>query len=256
MGILNITPDSFYDGGKYKSDADFLKQTEKMLFEGATFIDVGAASSKPNVTVISEDEELHRIVPVIDLIIKNFPSTNISIDTYRSKIAQICVENGAAIINDISAGNFDNKMMETVAKFRVPYIMMHMKGTPQTMQGLANYENIFKEMLFYFSEKLADARALGIEDIIIDPGFGFAKTIAHNFEILKNLELFQHLDVPILIGVSRKSMIHKTLNTNSESALNGTTVLNTFAVSKGANILRVHDVREAMECVKLMEHLQ
>ena len=256
MGILNITPDSFYDGGKYKSDAEFLKQTEKMLLEGAAFIDVGAASSKPNATEISEDDELHRIVPIVDLILKNFPETYISIDTYRSKIAQTCVENGASVINDISAGTLDAQMMQTAAKLQVPYIMMHMKGTPQTMQSLANYENIIKEMLFYFSEKLASARALGIVDIIVDPGFGFAKTISQNFEILKKLELFQHLEVPILIGVSRKSMIYKTLNTTVEDALNGTTVLNTFAVTKGANILRVHDVKAAMECVQLMNHMQ
>ena len=256
MGILNITPDSFYDGGKFKSDADFLNQTEKMLKEGAIFIDVGGASSKPNVTQISENDELQRVVPIVNLILKNFPETIISIDTFSSKVAETCIKNGASIINDISSGNLDENMMQTVANLRVPYIMMHMKGTPQTMQSHANYDNLIKEMLFYFSEKLSQARALGIADLIIDPGFGFAKTIAQNFEILKNLELFQHLEVPMLVGVSRKSMIHKTLKSNSENALNGTTVLNTFAITKGANILRVHDVKEAMECIELMKQLQ
>ena len=256
MGILNITPDSFYDGGKFKSDIDFLRQTEKMLIEGATFIDVGAASSKPSAKIISEEEELQRIIPIVDVILKNFPETLISIDTYRSKIAENCIANGAVMINDISAGSLDEKMMQTVAKLRVPYIMMHMKGTPQTMQSFANYNNIVKEMLFYFSEKLAIARSFGIVDLIVDPGFGFAKTTNHNFEILRNLELFKLLEVPFLVGVSRKSMIYKTLETTAEHALNGTSVLNTIALTKDANILRVHDVKEAVECVKLLENLK
>jgi dihydropteroate synthase len=256
MGILNCTPNSFYDGGKFKTDADFLSQTEKMLSEGATFIDIGAYSSKPNAEFVSEDEETNRIIPVINSILKQFPETIISVDTFRSHVAKIAIQNGAAIINDISAGNLDDKMMETIAEFNVPYIMMHMRGNPQTMQSLTNYENIVKEMLFYFSEKIAKARSLGINDLIIDPGFGFAKTLDQNFEVLKNLELFQMLDLPILAGVSRKSMIYKTLETTSENALNGTTSLNTIALTKGAKILRVHDVLEAVQCVKLFEKLK
>ena len=256
MGILNCTPNSFYDGGKFKSDSEFLSQTEKMLHEGATFIDVGAYSSKPNAEFVSLEEEISRIVPVINSILKKFPETIISIDTFRSQVAKICIENGVVIINDISAGNLDIKMMETVAEFNVPYIMMHMRGNPQTMQSLTNYENIVKEMLFYFSEKVAHARSIGINDLIVDPGFGFAKTLDQNFEVLQKLELFQMLDLPILAGVSRKSMIYKTLETTSEKALNGTTVLNTIALTKGAKILRVHDVKEAVESVTLFEKLK
>lgn len=256
MGILNCTPNSFYDGGKFKTDVDFLSQTEKMLLEGATFIDVGAYSSKPNAEFVSEEEEIARIVPVINSILKQFPETIISVDTFRSQVAKISIENGAAIINDISAGNLDDQMMQIVAELNVPYIMMHLRGTPQTMQSLTNYENIIKEMLFYFSEKIAKARSLGINDLIIDPGFGFAKTLNQNFEILQKLELFQLLDLPILTGVSRKSMIYKTLNSNTESALNGTTTLNTICLMKGSKILRVHDVKEAVECVKLLEKIK
>ena len=256
MGILNCTPNSFYDGGKFKSDSEFLSQTEKMLHEGATFIDVGAYSSKPNAEFVSQEEEISRIVPVINSILKKFPETIISIDTFRSQVAKICIENGVAIINDISAGNLDVKMMETVAQLRVPYIMMHMRGNPQTMQSLTNYENIVKEMLLYFSEKIAKARSIGINDLIVDTGFGFAKTLDQNFEVLQKLELFQMLDLPILAGVSRKSMIYKTLDTTSENALNGTTVLNTIALTKGAKILRVHDVKEAVESVTLFEKLK
>jgi dihydropteroate synthase len=255
MGILNCTPNSFYDGGKFKTDADFLSQTEKMLSEGATFIDIGAYSSKPNAEFVSEEEEINRIIPVINSILKQFPETIISVDTFRSKVAKIAIQNGAAIINDISAGNLDEKMMETIGELKVPYIMMHMRGNPQTMQLQTNYENIIKEMLFYFSKKIAKARSLGINDLIIDPGFGFAKTLNQNFEVLQKLELFQMLDLPILAGVSRKSMIYKTLDTTSDNALNGTSILNTIALTKGAKILRVHDVKEAVECVKLFEKL-
>lgn len=256
MGILNCTPNSFYDGGKFKTDIDFLSQTEKMLLDGATFIDVGAYSSKPNAEFVSEEEEIARIVPIINSILKQFPETIISVDTFRSQVAKISIENGAAIINDISAGNLDDQMMQIVAELNVPYIMMHLRGTPQTMQSLTNYENIIKEMLFYFSEKIAKARSLGINDLIIDPGFGFAKTLNQNFEILQKLELFQLLDLPILTGVSRKSMIYKTLNSNAESALNGTTTLNTICLMKGSKILRVHDVKEAVECVMLLEKIK
>lgn len=255
MGILNITPNSFYDGGKFTAENQILVQVEKMILEGATFIDIGAYSSKPNAEFVSETEEISRITPVLELILNKFPETIISIDTFRSEVAKICIENGAAIINDISAGNLDEKMWEIIAKFNVPYIMMHMKGNPKTMQSLTNYENIVKEILIYFSEKVAKARSLGINDLIIDPGFGFAKTLDQNFEVLQKLELFQMLDLPILAGISRKSMIYKTLETNAENALNGTTVLNTIALTKGAKILRVHDVKEAMECVDLYQKL-
>ena len=253
MGILNVTPNSFYDGGKFTLSENGLSQVGKMLEEGATFIDIGAYSSKPNAEFVSEEEELSRILPVVQSVLKQFPDALLSIDTFRSEIAAVCIENGAAIINDISAGNLDEKMMEVVAKYNVPYIMMHLRGTPQTMQSQTNYENIIKEMLFYFSEKVNKARSLGINDLIIDPGFGFAKTLEQNYEVLQNLELFKMLDLPLLAGISRKSMVYKPIGVTANEALNGTTVLNTIALSKGANILRVHDVKEAVECVKLFE---
>jgi dihydropteroate synthase len=253
MGILNVTPNSFYDGGKFTLSENGLLQVGKMLEEGATFIDIGAYSSKPNSEFVSEEEELSRILPVVQSVLKQFPDALLSIDTFRSEIAAVCIENGAAIINDISAGNLDEKMMDVVAKYKVSYIMMHMRGTPQTMQSHTNYENIVKEILFYFSEKVSKARSLGINDLIIDPGFGFAKTLEQNYEVLQNLELFQMLDLPILAGISRKSMVYKPIGVTANEALNGTTVLNTIALSKGANILRVHDVKEALECAKLFE---
>jgi dihydropteroate synthase len=255
MGILNITPNSFYDGGKYSDENSILLQVEKMLSDGATFIDIGAYSSKPNTDFVSEEEETTRLVPIVKLVLKHFPETLISIDTFRANVAKAGIENGACIINDIAAGNLDEKMMQTVVQLQVPYIMMHMKGNPKTMQSLAKYENITKEMLFYFSEKIAKARAMGINDLIVDPGFGFAKTLEQNFEVLNNLELFQMLELPMLVGVSRKSMIYKVLETEADFALNGTTVLNTIALQKGANILRVHDVKEAVEAVKLVSQL-
>lgn len=255
MGILNVTPNSFFDGGKYSDAEAILFQVEKMLQEGATFIDVGGYSSKPNAEFVSEQEELNRILPIVQLILNRFPETLLSIDTFRSSVAKACLENGAAMINDISAGKLDDKMLETIANFQVPYCMMHLRGTPETMQTLTNYDAIVKEMLFYFSERLAAARALGINDLILDPGFGFAKTTEQNFEVLQKLELFKTFELPILVGFSRKSMIYKTLNSNALEALNGTTVLNTLALSKGAKILRVHDVKEAVECVKLFEKM-
>ncbi|PZX94973.1 dihydropteroate synthase [Flavobacterium aquariorum] len=255
MGILNITPNSFFDGGKYKNESELLVRVEKMLNEGADFIDVGAYSSKPNAEFVSEEEEILRIIPVVNLLQKHFPEIILSIDTFRAGVAKTCIENGAAIINDISAGKLDDKMLETIAKFQVPYIMMHMKGTPKTMQELTQYEDIIKEMLFYFSERIAVARSLGINDLIVDPGFGFAKTLEQNYAVMQKMELFQMLELPLLIGVSRKSMIYKTLETNAEMALNGTTVLNTIALTKGAKILRVHDVKEAVECVRLLNRL-
>ena len=256
MGILNCTPDSFFDGGKYKSESDILHQVEKMLDEGATFIDIGAYSSKPGADFVSEDEELQRLLPIIDLVLKHFPETLLSVDTFRSNVAQNAIENGAAIVNDISAGMLDENMLETVAKLQVPYVMMHMKGNPQTMQSLANYEDVVKEMMFYFSERINKVRSFGLNDIIIDPGFGFAKTVEQNYEILQKLDYFNILELPLLVGVSRKSMIYKTLENSPKEALNGTTVLNTVALQKGANILRVHDVKEAIECVALVEKLK
>lgn len=255
MGILNVTPNSFFDGGKYKNESEMLSKVGKMLSEGATFIDVGAYSSKPSAEFVSEEEELQRIVPIINLILEYYPETLISIDTFRSDVAKVCIENGAAIINDISAGNLDDNMLETIAKYNVPYIMMHMRGTPQTMQAMTSYENIVKEILFYFSERIAQARSHGINDLIVDPGFGFAKTLEQNYEVLQKMELFEILELPLLAGVSRKSMIYKTLHSTAEEALNGTTVLNTIALTKGAKILRVHDVKEAMECITLFNKI-
>lgn len=255
MGILNVTPNSFYDGGKYNDESQILKHAEKLLSEGADFIDIGAYSSKPNAEFVSEEQEIERILPIVNLVLKEFPKAIISIDTFRAKVAQVCIESGAAIINDISAGKLDEKMLETVAKFNVPYVMMHMKGNPNTMQSLTQYENIVKEMLFYFSERIAAARQFGINDIIIDPGFGFAKTLEQNYEVLQKSDYFKILELPMIIGISRKSMIYKTLATTPENALNGTTFLNAIALSKGANILRVHDVKEAVECVKLFQNL-
>lgn len=256
MGVLNITPDSFYDGGKYKDEVSILKQVEKLLDAGATFVDVGAYSSKPGATNISEEEELKRILPVVNLLITNFPDIYLSIDTFRSIVARRCLENGAAMINDISAGNMDDKMMQTISEFKVPYVMMHMKGNPQNMSQQTNYSNLLEEILYYFSEKVAAAKSYGINDIILDPGFGFAKNTFQNFSLLQHLNLFKTFELPILVGLSRKSMIYKTLGTNPDQALNGTTALNTYALTKGANILRVHDVKEAVECIELLEALK
>lgn len=256
MGILNLTPDSFYDGGKYKNESDILSQVYIMLKSGATFVDIGAYSSRPNATHIEEAEELKRLLPIISLIIKEFPEILISIDTFRSQVAKHGIEAGAALINDISAGKLDENMLPTIATLKVPYIMMHMKGTPQTMQQQTDYKNLMKDILFYFSERIAKAHALGIIDVIIDPGFGFAKTTEQNFELLKHLELLKTLDKAILTGLSRKSMIYKTLKNAPKDALNGTTILNTVALQKGASILRVHDVKEAMECVTLLNQLK
>ncbi|SFZ92401.1 dihydropteroate synthase [Flaviramulus basaltis] len=255
MGILNITPDSFYDGGTHKNEKDILIHVEQMLNEGATFIDVGAYSSRPNADYVSEEEELKRIIPIVNLILTEFPEALISIDTFRSKVAKQSIEAGAALINDISAGKLDDNMLQTIANLHVPYIMMHMRGNPKTMQKQTNYDNLVKDILFYFSERIAAAKALGIIDIIIDPGFGFAKTVEQNFELLNKLELFKIIEKPLLVGVSRKSMIYKILETSAKEALNGTSVLNTVALQKGAGILRVHDVKEAMECIKLVESL-
>jgi dihydropteroate synthase len=255
MGILNVTPNSFYDGGQFNSETSILNQVEKMIDEGAIFIDLGGYSSKPNATWVSQEEEIARLLPVVELILKHFPDTLLSIDTFRSEVARISLENGAAIINDISAGALDEKMFEIITHYQVPYVMMHMKGTPKTMTSLTQYDNIVKEILFYFSEKIAKARSYGINDLILDPGFGFAKTLEQNYEVLQKLELFQNIELPIVVGISRKSMVHKVLNSSPDDALNGTTVLNTIALTKGASILRVHDVKEAVESIKLFKHL-
>lgn len=255
MGILNVTPNSFYDGNRYNSEKLILDHVEKMLSEGATFIDLGAYSSKPNAELVSEEEEMARLKPVLQSVLKHFPDTIISIDTFRSNVAKSSLDSGAAMINDISAGTLDENMFGVVAHFHAAYIMMHMRGTPQTMTGLTHYDDIVNEILYYFSEKIAKARSVGINDLIIDPGFGFAKTLDQNYEVLQKLELFQNLDYPILVGISRKSMVYKVLESSADAALNGTTVLNTIALSKGANILRVHDVKEAVESVKLFEKM-
>lgn len=255
MGILNITPDSFYDGGKHKDHASILNLVKEMLDDGATFIDVGAYSSRPNADHVSKNEELHRILPIVKLLVEKFPDIILSIDTYRGEVAKQCIKAGASIINDISGGHLDDTMLPIIAQLQVPYIMMHMRGTPQTMQQLTNYDTITKDILLYFSKQLKKTQELGITDVIIDPGFGFAKTTEQNFELLNKLEVLQITNKPILAGISRKSMIYKTLNTSAKEALNGTTALHMIALQKDAKILRVHDVKEAVECVKLHEAL-
>lgn len=256
MGILNVTPNSFYDGGKHNEINSIMHQVDKMLLEGADFIDIGAYSSKPSAEFVSEEEEIKRLVPIIKELVDHFPSIVLSVDTFRANVAKVAVEHGAGIINDISAGLLDEKMLETVADLKVPYIMMHMRGNPQTMQSLTNYEDIVKEMIFYFSERIQKARSFGISDIVIDPGFGFAKTLEQNYEVLHKMELFSMLELPLLAGISRKSMIYKVLENSPQEALNGTSVLNTIALQKGAKILRVHDVKEAVECIKLVSKLK
>ena len=256
MGILNVTPDSFYDGGSYKDERDILNQAKQMLAEGAAFIDIGGYSSRPGAEFVSEDEELNRVIPVIKLILQHFPECLISIDTFRSRVAQKAIEAGAAIVNDISAGKLDDAMITTVGKLSVPYIMMHMRGTPKTMQQQTNYDDLIKDVLSYFAERIALAHKAQIKDIIIDPGFGFAKTLEQNYKMLNHFKLFKIADKPILAGVSRKSMIFKTLKTASADALNGTTALHMVALENGASLLRVHDVKEAMECITLFNKLK
>lgn len=255
MGILNITPDSFYDGGQFKDSKSILVQTEKLISEGATFVDVGAYSSRPGADFVSENEELHRTIPVVELILKHFPKTLISIDSFRANVIRESVNAGAVISNDISAGHLDDQMMKTIGELGIPYIMMHMRGTPQTMQNLTHYDHLITEIFSYFSERVQLAKQHEIMDVVIDPGFGFAKTLSQNYELLGKLEFFQNLNCPILCGVSRKSMIYKTLNCLPKEALNGTTALNMVALMNGTNILRVHDVKEALECVKLFNQL-
>lgn len=255
MGILNVTPDSFYDGGHYKDETAILNQVGKMLNEGATFIDIGGYSSRPGADDVNVSEELQRVIPMVELILKTFPDAILSIDTFRSTVAKACIDAGAALVNDISAGHLDDDMIPTIGKLGVPYIMMHMKGNPKTMQQQTHYDDLVKDMLSYFSERIALAHKAKINDIIIDPGFGFAKTLKQNYELLHKMELLQIAHKPILVGISRKSMVYKPLKTDSESALNGTTALHMVALQKGAKILRVHDVKEAMECVTLFSKL-
>ncbi|MGB2086545.1 MAG: dihydropteroate synthase [Flavobacteriaceae bacterium] len=256
MGILNLTPDSFFDGGKYTQRDVALKQCEKLLLEGADFIDLGAYSSKPGAAKIDDSEEYRRLIPVLEALIKRFPEALFSIDTFRSSIAQAALDRGAAMVNDISAGRFDPDMLTVVGRYDVPYVAMHMQGQPQTMQNQPHYDDLISEIWRFFSEKIRACHAAGINDVLLDPGFGFGKTIAHNYTLLNKLERFKEFETPILVGVSRKSMIHKLLEIKPEEALNGTSVLHTIALQKGAHILRVHDVKEAKECVALVQHLQ
>ena len=253
MGIINATPDSFYEHHLQKGLTETIDFAEKMIKEGASILDVGGQSTRPGSIRISAAEEIDRTIPVIENLIKKYPELILSIDTYHHKVAEAAVNAGAVIVNDVSAGNMDKLMLETVAKLQVPYICMHMKGTPENRQSLANYDDVVTEVLDYFIKKISDCEKAGIKDILIDPGFGFAKNAVHNFTLLKNLSAFKMLDKPILVGLSRKATIYKTLGITSGEALNGTTVLNTLSLLNGAAILRVHDVKEAQEAVILME---
>lgn len=252
MGILNITPDSFYDGGKFTSDKEILKQVELMLDQGATFIDIGAYSSRPNAKHISLDEELKRLMPVIQTVLVHFPEALLSIDTFRSAVARESVEAGACMINDISAGSMDKNMFATIAGLQVPYIIMHMVGTPQNMQHHTSYKDLVQDIIYYFSEKIFELRKLGVNDLILDPGFGFSKTLDQNYDLLNKLDCLAFLDLPILTGMSRKSMLYNLLQIEPDEALNATSVVNTIALQKGSNIIRVHDVREAIEAIKIV----
>jgi len=256
MGVLNLTPDSFFDGGKYSGKDQALLQVEKMLKEGAALIDIGGMSSRPGAAIITIEEELRRVLPVIESVHQKFPQAILSIDTVYAKTAQKAVEIGASIINDISAGRVDKAMYETVASLKVPYILMHMQGDPKTMQVQPEYEEVKTEVLDFMIQEVGKLKALGVKDIIIDLGFGFGKRLEDNYALLKNMHVFQVLGIPVLVGISRKSMIYKYLKTSPEKALNGTTVLHMIALQQGASILRVHDVKEAVEVVKLWEMLE
>lgn len=256
LGVLNLTPDSFYDGGVYLNKDAALIHCEKMIREGADFIDIGAYSSRPGAQEISETEELNRLLPILEKLKIHFPKTLFSIDTFRAKVAQEALDRGASMINDISAGNLDSKMIPTVACYGVPFIAMHMQGKPSNMQENPTYGDLFSELMHFFSNKIDECHAAGINDVILDPGFGFGKTLSDNYHILERLERFQQFNVPLLAGVSRKSMIYKALEVSAEEALNGTTVLNTVALMKKAQFLRVHDVKEAKECISLLQQLQ
>jgi len=253
MGILNVTPDSFFDGGQNMNDEDIVRKVNSMEFYGAQIIDIGGYSTRPGATEISEEEELQRVLPIVQLIRSNFSDLLISIDTFRSNVAKQCVNAGANIVNDISGGSLDPNMFDIIAQLKTPYVLMHIKGDPSNMQDNPTYSNITQEVHQYFTEKINELNRKGIFNIILDPGFGFGKTVEHNFELLKNLNQFNSFKLPVLVGLSRKSMITKVLNTTPEEALNGTTVLNTLALTHGAKILRVHDVQEANDCIQLVE---
>lgn len=253
MGILNLTPDSFYDGGKFSNENEVLKHVEKMLNEGADIIDCGGMSSRPGSELISEEEELTRVLPLLEAVIKNFPEAIISVDTIRATVAEESLQRGAHIINDITAGRFDKRMLPVVAKHKAPFVLMHMKGMPADMQQNPVYENVLTKVLHFFAERIDDCKQAGMHDMILDVGFGFGKTIEHNYTLLRNLKFFETLNRPMLAGVSRKGMITKLLNIKPEETLNGTTVVNTIALLNGANILRVHDVREAKEAVRIFQ---
>ena len=255
MSILNTTPDSFFDGGKYNSIEKALKKVEKDLNQGATIIDIGGYSTKPSGNKVTIDEEIRRTIPYIEKIVDTFPEINISIDTFRGKVAALAIDAGAGMINDVSAWNIDKEMFETIKKYNVPYVLMHMKGEPKNMQDNPRYENVTKEVIKFLSEKLNMLNSHGISDVIIDPGFGFGKTNADNYKLLKNIEFLKVFKAPILAGISRKSLIYKTLKISKLDSINGTTALNMFALSKGAKILRVHDVKQAMECIYLNEEI-
>lgn len=255
MGILNLTPDSFYDGGRNNSLTSALKKTEELLKDGADFIDIGAYSSRPMAENISASEELDRLIPVLKELVKEFPEAMISIDTFRASVANAAVQEGAHIINDIGGGELDKEMFSTIGRLKVPYILMHMKGTPQTMLENIHYDDVFLEVFGYLADRVQELLALGVKDIILDPGFGFAKNAQHNYELLSRLDQFRLLTHPILAGVSRKGMIYRTLGITAEESLNGTTVANTIALMKGASILRVHDVKAAVEAVKIVGQL-
>jgi dihydropteroate synthase len=256
MGIINLTPDSFYADSRHPAVADALQQAEKMLADGATFLDLGAYSSRPGADDISVQEEADRLLPVVEDIVACFPDAVLSIDTFRASVAETAIKAGAHIVNDISGGQLDADMFATVTRLKVPYILMHMKGNPKTMNSFAEYDDVFNEVLDYFVEKYQQLKALGVNDVILDPGFGFAKKPEHGYALLNRLEEFDSLGLPMLVGVSRKKMIYSLLGGTAADALNGTTVLNTIALTKGANILRVHDVKEAIQAVKLMEYLR
>ena len=255
MGVLNVTPDSFYDGGKFMEDEKVVMQSKRILEEGASFIDVGGASSRPGSDPVSPKEEIKRVIPVISTILKNFPKALISIDTTSSEVAEKAVKSGAAIVNDISAGTADKRMLEVVSSLDVPYIAMHMQGTPKTMQNNPSYQNVFSDVFAALEQFCNRATQLGIEQLIIDPGFGFGKTLSHNYQLLNQLEKFHLLGYPLLVGVSRKSMIQQILSVDAENALNGTTAIHTIAVQKGTSILRVHDVKEAVQVFQLVNYL-
>lgn len=256
MGVLNVTPDSFYDGGRYSHLAKLLKQVEKMIREGADIIDVGGMSSRPGATIIEAKDELKRVLPAIRAIKREFPNSLLSIDTLRAEVVQQAVDSGASIVNDISAGNFDEQLLPTVAQLNVPYILMHMQGKPATMQVNPTYADIVEDISDFFVNKLREIKALHIKDVILDVGFGFGKTLSQNYELLKRLPEFQVFDLPLLVGVSRKTMVYQVLQNTANEALNGTTVLHTLALLNGAKLLRVHDVKEAKEAIQLVEYYQ